>query len=73
MRWLNEIFGLKDVFEFRPINLPEWTDEEERKAQQKLEEKRQQAISYLGEKWIMHPKHKTQKLDIGLNSLGRAS
>lgn len=38
-----------------------------------LRDKRDRAIAYLGEKWILHPAHTRSKLDLAPNTLGKMS
>jgi len=43
--------------------LPEMLTADSLARQARMAEKREQAISELGEKWILHPCHKVTKLD----------
>ena len=43
--------------------LPEQLEADSLIRQARMAEKRQQAIAELGDKWILHPKHKVTKLD----------
>jgi hypothetical protein len=62
---------LADVSGHQPMI--EWADDDFKKAAAHLEVQRVKAIAQLGTKWIVHPSHMREKLDLPPNTLGKNS
>lgn len=51
-------------------NLPTDISEDDLKALQNLEKKRLAALSFLGDKWVLHEKHKPKNKGLSMNFVG---
>lgn len=61
---------LFDFLKHKPSDFQDDIDMEIERLRASLNKKRDEAITRMGSKWVLHPDHYIQKQDVAANSLG---